>query len=101
MHLGTEFVDGLRWEPSAPQGRECEEPRVIPVSDNVVCNKLLYLPLGDDGIEEVHASVLPLHGTIYVQCIAEPIVGGTPVGAGAECMWGRRRGEVRIERMEV
>lgn len=34
------------------------------------------LPLGDDGVEQVQAPVLPLHGAVDIQRIAQPEVGG-------------------------
>lgn len=37
-------------------------------------------PLGDDGVEQVQAPVLPLHGAVDVQRVAQPEVGGAPAG---------------------
>jgi len=101
-HPGTEVVDGLSWEASPAQGCQREEPRVIPVPEKTpvwqaACpgrdpprlpapllphGARLHqpddLPLGDDGVEQVQAPVLPLHGAVDIQRVAQPEVGGAP-----------------------
>ena len=37
-------------------------------------DEFLDFPFRDDGVKEVHPSVLPLDGAVDVQCIAQPIV---------------------------
>lgn len=42
-------------------------------------NQLGNLPLGDHGVAEIQPTVLPLHWTIHVQHIAQPVVRRTSV----------------------
>ena len=91
-HLSTELVDGLWWEPPAPEGSESEESGVVPVTDYLMLYELLYLPLRDHSVEEVHTAILPLHRTVDVQGIAQPIVGGTSGREGGGGGSGGREG---------
>ena len=87
-HLCTELVDGLWGKSPTSQGGQGEKPRVVPVADYVVDDEFLYLSLGDDSVEEVHATILPLDRTVQVQGIAEPVVGGASACAGREVVRG-------------
>lgn len=51
-----------------------ETPPHLPHSTS--CHKLENLPLGDNRVVQIEATVLPLYRAIDVQCIAQPEVGG-------------------------
>ena len=46
--------------------------------DDILANKFSDFPLGDDSVVHVESSVLPLHWTVKVQRIAQPVVRRTP-----------------------
>ena len=70
-------MNGLGRDAPAPEGRQRVESRVVPVGHYAPCDEALDLPLGDDGVLEVQPAILPLHGAVQVQRIAQPVVGRT------------------------
>ena len=54
--------------------------RTLPLPDNAIHNQLEDLPLGDQGIVEVEAAILPLDGTVDIKIVAQPVVRGAPEG---------------------
>ena len=54
---------------------------------NAFRDEFANLPLGDDGVAEVKASVLPLDGTVEVEHVTQPVVGGA---AGLELLRAQR-----------
>ena len=74
IDLSTKLVDGVGWKAPPSKCCKCEKSGVVPVTNDVISDEFLYLPLGDHGIEQIHAAILPLDWTIDVQRVAQPIV---------------------------
>ena len=52
-------------------------PEVINILlDNAVWDEFADLPLWHHSVAEIKASILPLHGAVHVQWVAQPIVWG-------------------------